>query len=91
MANWDAKGLGKVGQPPRSFLPTALALVRPNADVDARLQVQFSQDMLDVLLDCSRAAFQNFPDLLVTLSRDDPLHDLQFPPGQIRRLGLGYA
>src|ERR1700686_5820476 len=39
-----------------------LALVPPNADIGARFQVQFVEDMLDVLLHRARAARQNLPD-----------------------------
>jgi hypothetical protein len=47
--------------------------------------------MLNVFLDGARAAFQNFSDLPVTLSRGDPFHDLEFASGQVRRLRLRYV
>jgi hypothetical protein len=66
-------------------------LVPPDTNAGSRLKVEFFENVLHVLLNGARAALQNLPDFLVTLSRDDPLHDLQFSPGQIRRFGLGYA
>ena len=53
--------------------------------------MELFKNVLHVLLNGARAAFQNFPDLVVTFSCDDPLHDFQFPSGEIRRFGLGYA
>ena len=52
-------------------------LVPPNADCDARFQVQFLQDMLDVLLHGAGTASQNLSDLRVALPGCDPFHDLK--------------
>jgi len=46
--------------------------VPPNADRDARFQVQFLQDMLHVFLHGARAALQNFSDLGIALAGRDP-------------------
>jgi hypothetical protein len=67
------------------------ALVPPNADLSARFEVEFFENMLDVLLDGARAAFQNLTDVAVAFSGDDPLDDFEFAPGQVRRLDLGYT
>jgi hypothetical protein len=67
------------------------ALVPPDANAGSRFELEFFQDVLHVLLDGARAAIQNFSDLLVALSGDDPFDDFEFAPGQIRRLSLGYA
>jgi hypothetical protein len=55
--------------------------VPPNADRDARFQMQFLQDMLHVLLHSAGAALQNFSDLGVTLARRDPIHNFKLAPG----------
>jgi len=60
-------------------------LVPPDADRDAGFDVQFLQDMLDVLLDGAWAAPENFADLGVALPSRDPFHDLKLALGQ----GLG--
>ena len=75
----------------RGSIAVQAALVPPDTNAGSRFKVEFFENVLHVLLNGARAAFQNLPDFLVTLSRDDPLHDLQVPPRQIRRLGLGYA
>ena len=67
------------------------ALVPPDANAGSRFDPDLFQNMLDVFLDSARTAFENFSDLVVTLSGNDPFHDFEFAPGQIRRLGLGYA
>jgi len=67
------------------------ALVPPDADFSPRFEVKFFENVLDVLLDGARAAFENHTDVAVPFSGDDPLDDFEFAPGQIRWLGLGYA
>jgi hypothetical protein len=52
-------------------------LVPPNADRDARFQVQFLQDMLDVLLHGAGTASQNLSYLRVPLPGCDPFHHLK--------------
>lgn len=51
-------------------------LVPPNANRDARFQVQFLQDMLDVLLHGAGTASQNLSYFRVALPGRDPLHHL---------------
>jgi hypothetical protein len=67
------------------------ALVPPDANLSSRFEVEFFENMLDVLLDGARTAFENLSDVAVPFSRDDPLDDFEFAPGQIGRLGLGYT
>jgi hypothetical protein len=55
--------------------------VPPNADGDARFQMQFLQDMLHVLLHGAGAAPQNFSDLGVALARRDPFYNFKLAPG----------
>src|SRR5688572_25303372 len=52
-------------------------LVPPDADRDARFEVQFFEDVLHVLLHGARAAAKNFADLGVALPGSDPFHDLE--------------
>lgn len=52
-------------------------LVPPNADRDARFQVQFLQDMLHVLLHGAGTASQNLSYLRVALPGCDPFHHLK--------------
>ena len=66
-------------------------LVPPDANAGSSFKVEFFKNMLHVLLNGARAAFQNFPDFVVPFSGDDPLHDFEFASSEIRRLGLGYA
>jgi hypothetical protein len=51
--------------------------VPPNADCDARFEVQFFQDMLNVLLHGAGTASQNLSYLRVALSGCDPFHHLK--------------
>jgi hypothetical protein len=67
------------------------ALVPPDTNFSPRFEVEFFENMLDVFLDGARTAFENLTDIVVSFSGDDPLDDFEFAPGQIRRLGLGYA
>jgi hypothetical protein len=67
------------------------ALVPPDADFSPRFEVEFFENVLDVLLHGARTAFENHTDVAVPFACDDPLDDFEFAPGQIRRLGLGYA
>jgi hypothetical protein len=53
------------------------ALVRPNTDCDSRLQVEFLQDVLNVLLHRPRAAAKNLANLAIALPFSDPFYDLQ--------------
>lgn len=57
-------------------------LVPPNADGDARFEVQFFQDVLHVLLHGAGAAPKNFADLGVALAGGDPFHHLELALGQ---------
>jgi hypothetical protein len=52
-------------------------LVPPNANRDARFQVQFFQDMLHVLLHGAGTASQNLSYLRVALPGCDPFHHLK--------------
>src|SRR4051812_19855090 len=77
---------------PRDFcgsVTVQAALVPPDANAGSCFELKLFQNVLDVLLHCPRTAFENFPDLVVALSRDDPFDDFEFAAGQIRRLGLG--
>src|SRR4051794_16928438 len=65
------------------------SLVPPDANAGSCFDLEFFQNVLDVLLHCARTAFENFPDLVVALSRDDPFDDFEFASSQIGRLGLG--
>lgn len=60
-------------------------LVPPNADRDARFQVQFLQDMLHVFLHRAGAALQNLSDLGIALSRRDPFDHFELALGQRTR------
>jgi hypothetical protein len=64
-------------------------LIPPDANARSRFKVEFLENMLDVLLNSARAAFEDLPDLVVPLSGDDPFDDLKFAPGQVGRLRLG--
>jgi len=66
-------------------------LIPPDANAGSGFKLQLFQNMLHVFLDGAWTAFENFSDLVVTLSGDDPFYDLEFASGQIRRLSLGYA
>jgi hypothetical protein len=67
------------------------ALVPPDADFGPRFEVEFFENVLDVLLHGARTAFENLSDVAVPFAGDDPLDDFEFASGQIRRLSLGYA
>jgi hypothetical protein len=75
----------------RGVVAVQATLIPPDADTGSGFKVEFFENVLHVFLNGARAALQDFPDFVVALSRDDPLHDFQFPSGQIRRLCLGYA
>jgi hypothetical protein len=66
-------------------------LVPPTADGGARFHVELLEDVLHVLLDRSRTAFDYLRDLAVTFSFRDPFRHFEFPSGQIRRLVFGDA
>jgi hypothetical protein len=66
-------------------------LIPPEANAGSRFKVELLENVLDVLLNRARAAFQNLPDFVVPLSGDDPFDDLKFALGQVGRLFLGYA
>jgi hypothetical protein len=55
--------------------------VPPNADRDARFQVQFFQDMLHVLLHSAGAAPKNLSDLGIAFPSRDPFHYLTLALG----------
>jgi hypothetical protein len=67
------------------------ALVPPDANLSPRFEMEFFENVLDVLLDGARTAFQDRTDVAVSFPGDDPLDDFEFASGQIRGLGLGYA
>ena len=67
------------------------ALVPPDADFSPCLKMELLENMLDVLLDGARAAFENSADVVVAFSGDDPFDDFRLASGQIRRLSLGHA
>jgi hypothetical protein len=67
------------------------AFVPPDANFSPRFEVEFFKNVLDVLLDGARTAFENFTDVAVPFSGNDPLNDFEFAPGQIGRLSLGDA
>jgi hypothetical protein len=50
------------------------SLVPPNADRNARFQVQFLEDVLHVLLHGAGAALENLADLAVALSGCNPFY-----------------
>jgi hypothetical protein len=53
------------------------ALVPPDANRNARLHVQFLEDVLHMFLHGARAALKNCPDLAVALAGRDPFHDFE--------------
>jgi hypothetical protein len=75
----------------RGTISVQSPLVPPDANAGSRLDLELFQNVLHVLLDGARTAFENFSDLVVALAGNDPLDDFEFATGQIRRLGLGYT
>lgn len=75
----------------RGIVGVQAALIPPDANARSGFDVELLENVLHVFLDGARAAFQNFPDLVVTLSGNDPFHDFEFASSQIGRLILGYA
>src|ERR1700719_4660175 len=78
-------------RPRRGLLAIQSPLIPPDADAGSGFKMEFFENVLHVLLDGARTAIQNFSDFVVALSSDDPFHDFEFAPGQIRRLCLGYT
>lgn len=60
--------------------------VPPDADRDARFEVQFLEDMLHVFLHSAGAAAQDLSDLGVALPGRDPFHHFELAFGQWPRL-----
>ena len=75
-ANADSFPSGAAG-----MLAVELVLVPPGANAGSRLEIQFVENMLDVLLHSAWAASEDLANLPVALSADDPLNHFQLARG----------
>ena len=66
--------------------PVEPAFEPPNANGDARLQMEFFQDVLHVFLHGALAAPEDLANLAVAFSFRDPFHDFELPLRQRCRL-----
>jgi hypothetical protein len=74
---WPGSGASRFGVGEAGTVISEPVLVPPNADRDARFQVQFLQDMLHVLLNGAGTASQNLSYLRVAFPCCDPFHHLK--------------
>ena len=70
----------------RRTFPIEPAFEAPNANRDARFQMEFLQDVLHVFLHGALAAAKDLANLAVAFSFGDPFHDFELALGQRRRL-----
>ena len=77
--------------PRRGNVAVQPPLVPPDANAGPRFNVKLFENVLHVLLDGARAAFENFADLVVAFSGNDPFHNFELALGQVGRLVLSDA